>query len=42
VSDAIAIAISEENGGISIAESGKLKVDVSLKVLEKSIRKALG
>lgn len=41
VSDAMAIAISEENGGISIAEAGKLKVDVSLKTLERELRKVL-
>lgn len=42
VSDAMAIAISEENGGISIAEDGRLKVDVSLKTLERELRKILG
>lgn len=39
LSDVMAIAISEENGGISIAEDGKLKVDVSVKTLERELNK---
>lgn len=41
VTDAIVVAISEENGGISIAREGRLKVDVSLKTLERELRQVL-
>jgi DNA integrity scanning protein DisA with diadenylate cyclase activity len=40
-SDSIAVIISEETGYISIASRGKVKTNVSVEELERTIRKSI-